>query len=417
MKTLMLTCALAVCAGAQAQAQESVELSGDLRLYADHRTLSSRGPLADARRGSSVIAAPDTWTGEADATLTGRWQWLSGSVTLRNINGNTSGNTRRAVLNELAASATLGDMQAAIGKKVVSWDVGYAFRPNDWVQREARRTLVPATLEGRPLAMLEGFAENSAWSLVAWRQTHRTQDANPLSARENALAARYYARIGSADLYAFGHWGSHTHGGVGAAISAVVSDTTELHASVAHTSRFASPVLTAGAPALASSNPYVTAQQNGAQQALIGMTWTTESKFSLIAEAWYDGTAPSQSFWSGWNQRNQTLRDIAVANSAPALTGAAAGNLGWQASLLQTSAARRQNLFVRASWNLGAWQPAVDLLLTPEDRGHAVTASVVWQGERVRLDFGARWFGGPKRSVFGQMPIRSIVYAGMTVPF
>mgnify|MGYP000585430599 CR=1 FL=1 len=42
-------------------------------------------------------------------------------------------------------------LQAA-GRKVVSWDVGFGFRPNDLVQQEARRaSLLPSALQGRPL--------------------------------------------------------------------------------------------------------------------------------------------------------------------------------------------------------------------------------------------------------------------------
>jgi hypothetical protein len=47
-------------------------------------------------------------------------------------------------LNELHAAWDLGAWQLAAGKKVLGWDVGYAFRPNDVVQQEARTRAVRA---------------------------------------------------------------------------------------------------------------------------------------------------------------------------------------------------------------------------------------------------------------------------------
>ena len=41
-----------------------------------------------------------------------------------------------------------GAWEWTAGRKVVGWDVGYGFRPNDLVQQEQRRTLVSQPCKG-----------------------------------------------------------------------------------------------------------------------------------------------------------------------------------------------------------------------------------------------------------------------------
>ena len=59
--------------------------------------------------------------------------------------------TSRAWVNELVLSHDAGAWQFAVGKKVVAWDVGYGFRPNDMVQQEERRTFASSSAPGRPV--------------------------------------------------------------------------------------------------------------------------------------------------------------------------------------------------------------------------------------------------------------------------
>ena len=98
---------------------------------------------------------------------------------------------------------------ARAGKKVVGWDVGHGFRPNDVVQQETRRTLLSATPEGRPLLQLEHFGAESALSLV-WVNPQRVNaddDASrvrPGCARRAPLRAlhgnRRHRRAGGDDV-------------------------------------------------------------------------------------------------------------------------------------------------------------------------------------------------------------------------
>ncbi|HUP10281.1 MAG TPA: hypothetical protein VMU47_24220 [Caldimonas sp.] len=164
-----------------------------------------------------------------------------------------------------------------------------------------------------------------------------------------------------------------------------------------------------------SSNPWVNATVPHPVQALVGGTWTNAEQFSLLGEMWWDGTALSDSQWADWNQRNMHLYRLV---GTPAPVSAVAGNLAWQANAFGASTSlRRGNVYLRASWQHDKWQPAADILYTPADSGHIVTASCGWQGNRVRFDGGVRVYGGPSTAVLAQVPTRRIVYFAGTWSF
>ncbi|MDM0034337.1 hypothetical protein QTI33_19535 [Variovorax sp. J22P271] len=402
-------------------AQESaVEATGNVRVFGELDQLAGRGPLHGAQALSNAIALPASATAQLDATLGARYEEISGSVTLRSARASNhayfGSDTTRLILDELVYTARPGPFQLVVGKKVVSWDVGYAFRPNDLVQQEARRPLVQRTLEGRPLVMAEGFGEDSAWSIVAFKKKVRPEDAAPLAREEEAVAGRLYRRLGSADLYAFAGSGSASHGTAGASVSWVASDAIEFHASYRHAGRYS--VRSEGPPSSvpARANPYVVVARSAADQGLIGMTWTTESKLGVIAEAWYDGTAPSDGFWQAWSERNESLVRASV-SASPVVRQLVAGNLGWQAVQLGNGSLRRANVFLRVSWTSDPWEPALDLLYTPADRGLIATAGLSWKSDKLCVDAGLRYFGGAQNSLYAQTPIKAIAFLGLTLFF
>src|SRR5437763_952437 len=121
----------------------------------------------DARSGndSGLVPAPPS-AAVAEAELHGRWTAFSANLLLSGSHAEGDGTASFARFNELYASGDFGAWQASAGKKIVGWDVGYGFRPNDVVQQEERRTLLMLTQEGRPLVQLEHFKAESAASLV-----------------------------------------------------------------------------------------------------------------------------------------------------------------------------------------------------------------------------------------------------------
>ena len=388
------------------------DVSGQLRAQWVQPRLATAGPLAQAevlQPGITSVATPGA-TAEAElranghgvtAVATLQHQSLQGTVTQKPAVTNASW------VNELYLSHDAGAWQFSAGKKIVSWDVGYAFRPNDLVQQEERRTLVSTTAIGRPVLSAERYGAETAWSLVAVNPVN-TVDAT--GAQEAALAARAYTRDGAADWHAFARAGQHTGASLGGAVAWVATDALEVHASARYAKAMDTKAMASGANATAvlTTNPWQTSSIPDVAQLLVGGTWTHASQFSLLAEAWWDGSALSDAQWDAWNTRNAQLQRLA-ALGAPA--SAVAGNLAWQADAFGASGSlRRSNVLVRASWVMDAWSPALDVLYTPADQGFAVSASMLWKGDRVQLQAGLRSYGGPETSVMGQLPNKQTAY-------
>jgi hypothetical protein len=229
------------------------------------------------------------------------------------------------------------------------------------------------------------------------------------------LAARVYLQAGEVDWHGFARHGSHTSTSLGAAASWVASDALEIHASVRHFQRSDglawSSAAGASSGALLPVNPWGQHTSGSGHQVLVGGTWTAENQLSLLAEAWYDGTALPKAAWQQWASRNQALGALA-GQGAPA--NAVAGNLAWQGSAFSASGAsaslHRQNFYARLSWTHDAWQPALDVLYHPADGGRMVTASLVWQGDRVKVEGGLRVNAGPAAAVVRQLPVQKQGY-------
>ena len=391
------------------------EFSGQLRGQWIAQRANERGPLAAADALQPGIAALPASAAIAEAELRASAHvagvGITSVATLQAQRFEGSAMDSRAWFNELYASGDAAGWQFSAGKKIVAWDVGYGFRPNDFVQQEVRRTLLSVTPEGRPVLTAEHFDANTAWTFVLVNPSKRHDDRG---ADEPALAARVYRRDGALDWHGFARWGVRTGASAGAAVAWVAGESLELHASARYIVRADTLAIDPAATGLVATNPWQLASAAHSGQALIGGTWTNAQQISLLAEAWWDGTAPSDSQWDAWNARNGRL--LSLAGVAPAT--AVAGNLAWQASAFGASSnLRRTNLFARLSWQYDKWQPALDVLCTPSDAGRIVTASLGWLGDRVRIDAGARVYGGPSSAVLAQVPARRIVYVAGTWTF
>lgn len=404
---IALVCA---CSSWGQSADAGLGASGKLRAQWDERDANPAGPLAQANalRGGTAALPASGATLEAELRSAGRgWNAIA---TLQQRTGQASG--QRAWFNELAAALDAGSWQFSAGKKIVAWDVAYAFRPNDMVQQEERRTLVSSTAEGRPVLMAELFEADRAWSVVL---VNPTQPKAAPGAQEPAFAARVYQRQGAADWHGFARIGAHTAGSVGGALAWVANDALELHGSVRYLSRYDGKALDPHATGLVRSDPWHATTQSHAAQALIGGTWTHASQLSLLLEAWWDGTALSARQWRDWRTREQMLVALA-AHGAPA--DAVAGNLAWQADALGVSPSlQRGNLFVRLSWEHEGWQPTLDLLYQPADRGRMLTAALLWKGDRVQVQGALRMLGGPSTAVLARLPQRTQAIAAVSWAF
>lgn len=407
-------------APAEAPATMAWTWRGEARLIGQMARARAAGPLHQAGRWQPALdpGAPDTAT--AALELQGQAGPATANLLLAQGEASPGTGTTTARFNELQLSGEWGGWQWSAGKKVVSWDVGYGFRPNDVVAQEARRLLLTTTPEGRPLLQAEWFGSDDALSLVWVQPQHAGQPADrQRGAEESALAARAYHRDGATDWHGVARWGEHTGASLGLASVWVATDELALHASARWLQRhdgWAGPG--PAGPLLWRRNPWQMSTLGPTRQWLLGAQWTGADRLSLLAEAWHDGSAPSDGQWRAWQRRNQALTRLASRPGVPAgVPQAAAGNLAWQATPLAGAGPRQDNVFLRLAWQPDPWQWTLDTLWQPADGGRIVTAGLTWQGDRWRAQVSARHLGGPLQALMAQLPVRHQVLASLLLAF
>jgi len=399
---------LMAAAGLLSIAAQAQDWSGQLRARVEDKSVNARGPVAAANALLPGTVSAPADVAALDAELRGRWRWLNAAVAFHQEASQNRAGRSSADVNELYASGAWNNWQFSAGRKLVSWDVGYAFRPNDVVAQEERRTLLSSQVRGRPLLSAEYFDADTAWSLVWVNPNHRDHER---MGDEQALAGRVYKRIGGLDAHGFARWGEHTGASVGTALAWVATESLELHGSVRYAQRVDALLANATVTGLARNAPWLAGSRSHITQALVGLSWTGESRISVMVEAWFDGNAASTQDWRNWNGRNLQLQNL-TGSAAP--RQAVAGNLAWQAQGFNGgSSLQQRNLFLRMSWEHEGWTPALDCLYHPADGGHVLTASLGWQGDRIRLDAGLRRYGGPPASVLAQLPQRGQAYVAV----
>lgn len=394
-----------------AQAQTSASYTGEARLAREFTQASDSGPYARAQAlAPSVFALPRSdWA--AQLQLKGDVKHRldpERSVSLHadaqavaQRPDGTTDTTTTSRFNELYASAELGAWQASAGRRIVSWDVAYAFRPNDVVQREVRRQLLSSTPQGRGVVQLEHFGNDAATSLV-WVEPTRGAD-------ESALALRHYRRFGALDLHAHAHWSRATRTSLGAALAWVATDELEVHASTRWLPRHDTRTLTDAATATPGqpqrTAPWQDTPAGSTHQSLIGASWTGGPDVTVLAEWWHDGTARPDAVWAQWSTRTAALAEP--------------GNLAWQAAELSTgpTSLRQNNIYLRASLKRDAWEWSLDTLVTPADGGRLTGAGLRWQGDQWRVEAAWRVAGGPAASLYRQLPVRQTGALALTRSF
>jgi hypothetical protein len=319
------------------------------------------------------------------------------------------------VLDEAVLDADAAGLRWSIGKKVLSWDVGFGFRPLDVVQQENRRALLVYALEGIPGVSAESFGATSAWTFVVANPGRGLAD----QSRDDAsLAVRYYERIAGVDGYAVARLSRRDEAQAGASFSWVANQEVEWHASALYQQRYElalnglalQPSLAPPAPLLAVGDPTRTVARAHAARALVGTTWTDEDGWSVLAEAWHDGTAYARADWQAL--RALDARQLALLGLPGVPAGAVAGNLAYSSRYYLPPNLLRDNLLVHVSRKIDALTPAFDLLATPADGGLVATLSAAYEGDKFRLDTGMRWFTGRAGSAYRDLATSRVFYLG-----
>jgi hypothetical protein len=166
-----------------------------------------------------------------------------------------------------------------------------------------------------------------------------------------------------------------------------------------------------GGAALATAPPGPPSTRHGEVAAVAGFTLTPGLDLTLLGEAWFDPGGDTPAVWAERRRLAEEQRALGRAGAAP--REAVAGNLAWGLGAFDRPSLLRWNLLLRASASRGRWEPAADLLFTPEDRGWVLTGTCGWQGERVRLEAGLRLLGGPPGAAYRLHPVESAYYGAV----
>jgi hypothetical protein len=341
-----------------------------------------------------------------DLELRLQWEGLTAQSTLRLGTGEKDV-SRDAVLDQLYYDGSFGGgLNWSVGKKVLTWGVGFGLRPLDVVQREDRRAVNPPTLEGLPLLALEYFTSADALTL-AW--------SNPLQGRDvddrddEALALRYFRFMDDDDLHVVARLSRQRRFEFGAGGTHVVSDGFSLYGAALYGRRYPLTLnrLARDGELFSPSDPLRRTWRRHAAKAVVGAQWTGTSGWGVLAEAYYDGEAYRPRDWQ--RLADLTKRQLALSALAPDLVATA--NVAWSSRAYASSNLMRENVLLRLSYDDGdSFKPYVEFLAAPRDRGTIMTTGFEWTRNDQRFLAGIRHYGGAKGSVYREVPEKGVVW-------
>jgi hypothetical protein len=293
------------------------------------------------------------------------------------------------------------------GKKVMSWGVGFGFKPLDVIQRENRRSINPPPLVGVPLVAVERFTENDAWT-VAW--TRPGQGAGESDDRDPGVALHWYRLADGDDLHGVMRVSRRRRLEAGFGATRIIGDEWSIHGAALYQQRTwqRTNQLIADGGTFAAVDPMAEKASGGGVKAVAGVQWTGESGWSVLAEAWYDADAYRRRDWQALDAL--TARQRALEGAAPAT--AIDGNVAWSSQAFLATNLLRENVLLRLAYDdRDGFKPYADLLLTPSDGGRVYTVGASWEGNRQRFTLGARQAGGRAGSAYAQSPLKRVLWA------
>lgn len=344
------------------------------------------------------------------------WAGINLVATARSTARDGSRPDNELIVNELYYDATLFGERFSFGKKILSWDVGFGFRPLDVIQQENRRSLFASTLEGVPYLAWETFTADSAWMLVLANPQRKLGGMADTPRDDASLTLKYFRRADNTDWHGLVRTSRRYGVEAGASFSSVAGEGLEWHGSLLHQTRYQKNIdtrlLASGLP-LVATDPFVTQTYRQGRKALIGATWTGESGYSLLGEAWYDGSAYTAEEWRA--AAALARRQAALLGVGGLPEAAVRGNLAYGLRGFERPNLLQKNLLLRLSHRAEgeSLEPAIDLLYTPQDGGRVMSLSLGYEANHYRIDAGLRIYGGHADSAYRLLPEKRVAYVAL----
>jgi len=342
----------------------------------------------------------------------GMWTFRAQATATQQINGGYS--NEKGIINELYADFSIADIEASIGKKVVSWGVGYGYRPLDVIQRETRQALRTFELEGVPMLELEYFTATSAITAIVSNRLRFDGTSPQTGNYEGAL--KYSTLLGNSDVHFLLYQKQGDGISAAAGASTTSGDHLEWHGSLRYLSSYTTlqHKLSGQAPALLRAADTFTAQKHHhGLLALLGASWTWESGYSLMLEAWHDDTAWSRGQWQELLRINAMQRQQ-LSIGAP--EQAVYGNINANNRVYSQQNLLKDTLFMRLSYDGDQFDPNLSMLYTPADGGMVFTASADYDwSDHILLFASVRVMGGIGSSAYSNAADRLQLFIGLQV--
>ena len=136
---------------------------------------------------------------------------------------------------------------------------------------------------------------------------------------------------------------------------------------------------------------------------------------SVLGEFWFDNAAYSKKQWEQLWQLSQSQQKLLETGTVPEV--AIYSNIGASRQFFLQPNLLQHNLLLQLSVEGDTVNSVLDCLLTPQDGGWVVTASLKHERNQQYFEFGVRTFGGATDSAFRAVSADFISYLSWQLAF
>ncbi|CCO46586.1 conserved hypothetical protein [Vibrio nigripulchritudo SOn1] len=311
------------------------------------------------------------------------------------------------------ASTTL---DATVGKIRQDYGVGYGYRPLDVFNPYRRNPVGIQVEEGVGVVSLSHFGAEGEWTAIATTSSLTQQEATEIqkAAEQHGVGVRYYVLRDDSEFQVIGYFDDVRKGLVGASWVTVFGSEWEWHSSAVIQRKH----LAYHQPSQILA-PVVLETQRAAQQVMTGITWSSFSGHSVIAEYWYDSRAWGKEEWEDAQVSATSLRETYGQDSLANSYGLGLTNANltkhnvmfhWT---LDTQNWQGQHWTAAPGW-FEKLTPTVDLMIAPEDGGVISTPKLSFEwyddgASRFETELAARFYNGKDKSLYKNLKTNSMI--------
>jgi hypothetical protein len=313
-------------------------------------------------------------------------------------------------LNELYYNFNLANFDISLGKKIISWGVGYGFRPLDIYEDKSQLSTDQTNSYGEKQIAVDYFYDLSNVSFVV---------VNPFSEKEKgednkrSFAIRYFSSFDDFDIQSVLSYDDENKRKFGSGIVFIVTDGLSLHGSLLHSDKIYKDIH--NGIVLNTSYPYVKKEYTNSLTFLYGGNWTIGDSHNFIFEYWFNDKTKSKEQWSDFfviTNLQQQLQDAPLYPQE-----AVNNNLAYSAQAMDDAYLVQKNIYIRYEYSPDLLKIQNSILYAPDDDGYIWTLSGKKDLNSYKIYAGVRYFDGKKDSVYYNIPLQSSYFFSLSLTF